>query len=299
MQKKAWRAILFFVLLIASGAAIWICEQKDWSIGEAIAGALTAIFIERLWLAIQDLLDTTNWKTSQRRLKRGRYVNDDTIIRISFAYLYRIKTGNKYLLIQNARNTGKYQPVGGVYKFTEKEKMYLKNHFQVKDDDKIPIDESSRNDYRLRMENRYLRAFMRRFNGKADRERMDNIGREFREELIDSGILKWKQIQYRFCGRHITELSFDEHFQVYELLLADIVELIPTKEQEQELQALMITPSEKYRFVTADEIKTLGIDTRAGDLIESIGDHSKKILEETEGSTIKAAGAGKVYEVRF
>ena len=147
-----------------------------------------------------------NWKTSQRRLKRGRYVNDDTIIRISFAYLYRIKTGNKYLLIQNARNTGKYQPVGGVYKFTEKEKLYLKNRFQVKDDNMIPIDESSRNDYRLRMENRYLRAFMRRFNGKADRERISNIGREFREELIDSGILKWKHIKYRFCGRHSEEI---------------------------------------------------------------------------------------------
>ena len=84
---------------------------------------------------------------------------------------------------------------------------------------------------------------------------------------------------------------------MYELLLADIVELISTKEQEQELKMLMQTPSEKYRFVTADEIKRLGIDTKTGNLKESIGDHSKKILEETEGSTIKAAGVGRVYEV--
>lgn len=297
MKKKVGSLILFILLTIILGFAIWICDCKDFGLGEAIAGAFLAFCLERIMLAVQDLTDTTDWKTSQRMLKRGGFINDDTIIRISFAYLYRVKVAEKYLLVQNARNTGKYQPIGGVYKFSDSEKLYLKKHFQVKDDNKIPIDESSRNDYRLRMESKYLRKFFRRFIRKADRELIDNLGREFKEELIDNGVLGWKRITYRFCGRHITNISFSEHFQIYEVLLADVVELLPTKEQEQDLRLLMNSKNDKYRFATADEIKSLGVDTQAGNLQESIGDHTIKILEENEGNLKKIARSGNVYTV--
>ena len=252
MKKRIWMLILWIVLTIGSGGAIWLFGEKNIGIGEAFAGALITIFIERSVRAFQDLWDTTDWRISQRRLRRGGFIGDDTLIRISFAYLYRIKVGNKYLLVQNSRNTGKYQPVGGVYKIKAAEKAELKNRFHVMDDNKIMIDESSRNDYRLRMENRYLRKFIKRFDShKAQRERIDNIGREFKEELIDTGILSWVQIQYRFCGRHMTELKFGEHFQIYELLLADVVELIPTAEQETDLKKLLSCQSDQYRFATS------------------------------------------------
>ena len=55
------------------------------------------------------------------------------------------------------------------------EKIELKNRFLVKDDNKVSIDESSRDDYRLRMENQYLRNFVKRFNKKAERERVDDL----------------------------------------------------------------------------------------------------------------------------
>ena len=216
---------------------------------------------------------------------------------ISFAYLYRLKVANKYLLVKNSRNTGKYQPVGGVYQLTENEKLYLKNRFQVKDDDKILIDESSKNDYRLRMENTYLRSFMRRFNGRAERETINDISREFKEELVDAGILNWTQIKYRFCGRYMTELRYEEHFQIFELQLSDVVELIPSIEQERDLLNLMRMSSEKYKFATASEIASLGIDTTSGNLVESIGDHTKRILEETENELLKIKDTGKVFSV--
>ena len=66
------------------------------------------------------------------------------MVRISFAYLFRIKIDGKYLLVRNTRGTEKFQPVGGVYKLFENEKIELKNLYQVMDDDKISIDESSR-----------------------------------------------------------------------------------------------------------------------------------------------------------
>lgn len=230
---------------------------------------------------------------------RGGFISNDTIIRISFAYLYRIKIGNKYLLVKNERGTGKYQPVGGVYKLKGNEKIELKNRYYVKDDNKVSIDESSRNDYRLRIENKYLRKFIRRFNTKAEREKVNDLSRKFIEELIEKGIADWNQITYRFCGRHITELQFSEHFQIYELLLADIVELLPTAEQENDLRQLMAQPSDVYYFATAEEIISLGVDIASGKLEESIGDHTKKTIQECEGQLIKTRNLGEEYTVNL
>lgn len=300
LKKKVFILIIGVVVTIVDGLAIWVFAKYSCGFGEAFAGALFAIFIEWVGRAFQDLSDTTDWKTSQRKLKRGGFIRDDTLIRISFAYLYRIKVGDKYMLVQNSRNTKKYQPVGGVYKLQDEEKNVLKNLFHVMDDNKIPIDESSRNDYRLRMENRYLRKFMNRFDSKkAKRERIDNVTREFKEELIDAGILDWDNISYRYCGRHITELKFGDHFQMYELLLADVVELLPTKEQERELRKLLPKYSPMYHFATAEQIICLGMDIESGNLQEWISDHSKKILQENEPQLMKTLGTGKVFSVNL
>lgn len=187
----------------------------------------------------------------------------------------------------------------GFYKLKGNEKLELKNLYYVKDDDKVSIDESSRNDYRLRIESKYLRQFVKRFDKKADRERIDNLSREFVEELIEKRIVNWNQITYRFCGRHITELRFGEHFQIYELLLADIVELLPTAEQENDLRQLMTQPSDLYLFATAKEIISLGVDTEIGELGESIGDHAKKTIQEYEDQLIKSRDFGKIYTVEL
>lgn len=165
------------------------------------------------------------------------------------------------------------------------------------DDDKIPLDESSRDDYRLRMESKYLRKFVKRFDGKARRERINNLSREFREELIETGIVDWSIIKYRFCGRHTTDLRFSEHFQIYELLLADVVELLPTADQEKDLQQLAQQHSDMYYYATANEIESLGIDVEAGKFEEIIGDHSKKVIQENEGKLLIVPGAGDSYTV--
>ena len=293
---KALKIIVFGLLSVIMFLIIVLFKINSWPVGSSISGLVLGFSLPSLWKSIQDLTDTTEWKTSQRKLKRGDFIKDDTIIRISFAYLYRIKIGDKYLLVKNERGTGKDQPVGGVYKLFGNEKIELKNRYKVKDDNKISIDESSRNDYRLRIENRYLRKFVKRFDCKADRERIDNLSREFREELIDKNIVNWNHISYRYCGRHITELHWGKHFQCYELLLADIVELLPTPEQEQDLRNLQNQHSENYRFVTAEEISSLGVNTNSGDLRETIADHSAKILQENEGMLISNSNVGKIYD---
>lgn len=128
------------------------------------------------------------------------------MVRISFAYLFRIKIDNKYLLVKNERGTGKYQPVGGVYKFFDNEKTILMNKFKVVDDSKLPLDNFSKNDYRLFVPCKFLKRFINRFNSSlSSREKIDDLSREFCEELGDA--TDWESIKYRYCGRHYTELS--------------------------------------------------------------------------------------------
>ena len=201
---KILKAVVLGGLSLILTGVIILFERNNWPAGSSLSGIALGFSLPVFWKSLQDLTDTTNWKTSQRKLKRGDFIKNDTLVRISFAYLYRIKVGNKYLLVKNERGTEKYQPLGGVYKFVGNEKIELKNRYQVKDDDKISIDESSRDDYRLRIENKYLRNFMKRFDRGANRERIDNLSREFKEELIDKSIVNWNSISYRYCGRHIT-----------------------------------------------------------------------------------------------
>lgn len=298
MGSKIGKFLFWSALSIIMLLGVVISEDYSCSVGVALASALSAILIEQAGKTFVDIMDTTNWKTSQRKLKRGGFIHGDTIIRISFAYLYRIKVGDKYLLVSNSRNTGKYQPVGGVYKYIRDEKLELKNLFHIMDDDKIPIDESSRDDYRLRVKNRYIRKFVRRFNSKkSSRERIDNVGREFREELIEKGILNWKEITYRYCGRYMSDIRFEEHFQVYEMQLFDVVELIPTEVQEQELNALIKQKNKAVRFATSETIECLGANTEAGKLGEWIGDHTKVTTQEYETELEKVSGVGGVYSI--
>lgn len=277
-----------------------ILDKKECDVGSSLAEISLGISLPYLWLKLQDLFDTTNWKTSQRKLLRGGFINSNTIIRISFAYLYRIKVDNKYLLVLNSRGTKKYQPVGGVYKYDAAEQTELRKRYHIIEDDKIKRDSSSQYDYRLQIKNKYLRRFVFRFNHFANREKVNNLGREFKEELIDTGILHWTELKYRICGRHIADIQYSKHFQIYELMLADVVEPLLTPQQEADIRTLMQSNEQAYRFANEKEIKSLGIDTESNQLVEIISDHTIKILQEYEDELLSIPGDNKkTYTVTF
>ncbi len=299
LKSKIIKTVLLSIVLLLCITTIVVFEVFSISVGSSLAGIVFGVCFPFEIMSIQDFSDSSSWKRSQRKLKRGGFISKETTVRISFAYLYRIKVDGDYLLVPNGRNTGKFQPVGGVYKLRDEEKLFLKNKFHVADDDKIPLDESSKNDYRLRIKNKYLRAFVERFDNGARRENVFDLSREFKEELVNTGILDWKQIKYRYCGRHIAELRFGEHFQIYELLLADIVELMPTEEQLNKLRALRTTKSDLYRFASAQEITSLGVNTSKVVNTETIGDHTKNILQEQEDNLIKMKETGEIFTVNI
>ncbi|WP_338133596.1 hypothetical protein [Staphylococcus felis] len=136
--------------------------------------------IPGIWRSTIYLVDNSNWKTSQRKLKRAGMLQDDTLIRISFAYLYRIKVDDRYFLVLNNRPE-KYQSVGGAYKFYEEEGEYLSRNIPAESDNRIPVDEVTKMDYRLLVKNKYLRRFVKRFNKTSYRENVKNLSREFDE----------------------------------------------------------------------------------------------------------------------
>mgnify|MGYP000053687649 CR=1 FL=1 len=301
-----WESLLFKFLaktfaIVALLVGIDFLSKKSCPAGTAFLGAFLGIVIKSFWESLQDYSDTTDWEKSQRKLQRGGFLSRNSIVRISFAYLYRIKIGREYFLVKNERGTGKYQPIGGVYKFDREEKMTLKDIFHVMDDDKISIDESSRNDYRLRLQNKYLRKFIEHFDETTHRENISDLSRELKEEVLNRfnqlGDTPWKEIKYRVCGRHITNIKFSDHFQIYEILLADIVELILSPEQENALKNLCIEYSDTYRLEQAEKIYSFGIDTAAQKLTEYIADHTPKILEEEQDKLVAIKNSQREYTI--
>lgn len=249
-------------------------------IPKAYFGVL-GILLGKLLFAVQNIWDNEEWKSSQRQLQRSGLLKKNTKIRISFAYLFRIKVDGKYLLVPNSR-TGKFQPVGGAYKFKDKERKYLDDEFAAEDDDCIPVNKATKNDYRLNIKNKYLRDFVKRFNNTKSRENISNLSREFKEELIKTDILDetiFGEIRYRYIGRHMTEI-IRTSFKPYELLLADILELELTKEQEEYLRGLLDQESDKYIFANNTQIKNQGMEFGTENLQDNIANHTWKILTE-------------------
>lgn len=290
MIKKILKCGTLLAISVIAIIVIVFFEMKSLPVGSSMGGLVAGITLQPFWASVVDFTDNINWKSSQRKLQRGKIIDKNTEVRISFAYLFRIKINGKYFLVKNKRGTGKYQPVGGVYKVHREEALYLRQNFFAEDDNKIPVDESSKGDYRLRFKNQYLRKFVRRFDRTSNREMVNDLSREFKEELFNTGILEQETfgtLNYTYCGRHMTDFKYGEHFQCYELLLADIVQVELTEAQEQKFIDLMGVTSDKYIFASDEEIKSLGVKAGSNDLAEKIGDHTKKILVENANCLIK------------
>ena len=60
MMEKVLNLILWIGLSICFGVIIWLCDEKKFGLGGAIAGALITMTIERSISAFIDLGDTTD-----------------------------------------------------------------------------------------------------------------------------------------------------------------------------------------------------------------------------------------------
>ena len=295
------KILLLFVISCVFLRGIFYFEFIKNSIGSTLSGTFLGITIPYFLSSMIDLSDNKSWKNSQRKLKRAGLIHKDTKIRISFAYLFRIKVDGKYFLVQNVR-TKKYQPVGGAYKLEPKEAQYLSEKIPVEDDDRIPIDTTTRGDYRLYVKNKDLRRFIKRFDKTPYRENINNLSREFIEELFTTNILDkdtFGDLTYKYCGRHITDVEYGDFFECYELLLADIIEVRLTNKQEELFRELMKKTDDQYIFATFNEIKTGGVKHGTSDLKDNIANHAPKILSENSDILINKSKYKNDIMIKF
>ncbi len=196
-------------------------------------------------------------------------------IRLSIAYLFRIKIDNKYLLVKSRRRNY-YQPVGGAFKtLPGSEKVFDK--LKVKPDRLVETEHGiAKNDLRVYMKGVNVIEFLEWFNSKEDRE--ISPWREFCEELISTEILPWKPfryIDYKFRGvvkSHILNLDTGGKgmflFEIYDLVIND--------EQKPVLEELLKNGNkEEYIWVDDYLIQRLGHDDRTKEQLFEIAPHTK------------------------
>lgn len=168
-------------------------------------------------------------------------------IRLSCAYLFRIRYNNKYLLIRGNR-IDQYQPIGGVYKYYDSFNG-LKENLELKDESESHFYENG--DLRLVTTGKHLVKFLDWFDTKKNRE--ITVIRELIEELEPSGIsienlIKQSQIEYLKTVKE--PITFSTHFQIDELKIFEIFEVKIPKEILND-----VLKSEHYLPVKAEYIE--------------------------------------------
>jgi len=198
-------------------------------------------------------------------------------VRVSMAYLFRIKVGDKYLLVRGNRIRDQYQPVGGVYKYFEGAKNAL-DSFGAVSDAFVKHDEDSKNDLRRVLQRgAKLPAFLEWFHSKRNRE--CDPWREFNDELIATGILNKDvfgpgSLRSEWVRSVGIGIRYSPEIEIHEYLFADVFELLPSSEQTADLEALQNTESDLYKFVDEQCIRSYGQTCGI-----RIGSHTWKILE--------------------
>ena len=168
-------------------------------------------------------------------------------IRLSCAYLFRIRYNNKYLLIRGNR-IDQYQPIGGVYKYYDSFNG-LKENLELKDESESHFYENG--DLRLVTTGKHLVKFLDWFDTKKNRE--ITVIREHIEEVEPSGIsienlIKQSQVEYLKTVKE--PITFSTHFQMDELKIFEIFEVKIPKEILDD-----VLKSEHYLPVKAEYIE--------------------------------------------
>ncbi|MBR2044409.1 MAG: hypothetical protein IJ946_08765 [Clostridia bacterium] len=244
------------------------------------------------------LLNALRFNASANNPKRGIFIINyfgAKKVRFSCAYLFRIYINGKYLLVRDEQGRNTFQPVGGVYKYTDADILDKMNAAQCM---RFGTGEDLDCDLRIIMPRNKVSKFKRWFNSEKGRETQANLYREFKEEILDriDGIdySVFDEIKYRCCGTHIESSRMGERDM--QVRIADVVELYPTPQQEKVFLKLMEHESNVYYFATKEEIYELG--RTGGNQIQTISNHTYKILFEEEKRLKRNKHSGKFHKAR-
>lgn len=180
-----------------------------------------------------------------------------TRVRISASYLYRIRVDNEYLLVRGHR-FDHFQPVGGVYK-AHPSSLGIRKDMKILDDNLLTPDSVSNGDLRVRVPGKKLIPFVRWFESETGRE--TDGWREFYEELIATEILStdvFRYVKYDRIERLYRPMKFSPWANSQEILIADILELLPTPEQLVQLRELKTRSDLPILWASEGQIRRMG-----------------------------------------
>jgi hypothetical protein len=270
-MKYILQIVLGIVLIFV--IPIFISEEfKNGLIESGIIIIITLIIVEGGY-------DTyINRKRLKLTIKCRLLTRKNEHIHFSMSYLYRIKINDKYLLIKNS-NWSHYQLVGGKYKRNTYTQKVLKDLGAI-DDLKMPTHGLMKDDLAVFVPAKNAIKFIDWFNSKNDRE--ISHWREFYEELIEgkaTSVLSQKifpYVNYNYMGTVLTPLKRSHGWYCWEILQYDILDLLPTPEQQKELEILCNNGDTDYiKWANEDLINHLGYDSREKKNLYSIGEHTK------------------------
>ncbi|MFE9422048.1 hypothetical protein ACFYNO_03680 [Kitasatospora sp. NPDC006697] len=262
MKKLAFYSLALVACLLAA----FLLRGSTW--GDLATGGVATLL-----LPLFDSLLSSRLRIRHRWYSL-RYATSD--IRVSAAYLFRIKVDDRYLLIRSNR-APHFQPVGGVYKASRDGKAFLAA-IGARDDDLIPIDTESASDLRIRIKGSQLPRFYDWFDARKGRE--DSPWREFHEELIEPGILSPADFPYVFhdyLGREVDRIRHSRHADSLEILIADVYDLLPTARQEAALRTLLASHGPTVAWATADTIRRRGA-VPGGQQTIDIAQHAIRVI---------------------
>lgn len=239
-----------------------------------IENVATGLFVNACSSAVGTMFK--NKKELQSILKLISISDKD--VRFSISYLFRIKIDEKYLLIKGGR-IEQYQPIGGVYKYNDLFLSKIDEWGIMNDEGNIPLDDASKKDLRVRVPKKYVSTFIKWFESKKDRE--TTVFREFEEEVLNeipekSYLFSNSLFQPRFIRRNNNGLKYSKHFDCHEILIADIFEIVLTKEQETALKEL-VSKNTDFKLVSAKDIERDHFMENG--MSYRIGEHTKETLE--------------------
>lgn len=182
--------------------------------------------------------------------RRGRQ------IRVSYAYLFRLQYKNLYLLVKDEQGRDEYHPVGGVYKYYP-DAINIEETFEGSYDGLFEITPDTNDDLRLIIGNSKLKEFNKWFRSYQERETYKNLSREFKEELIETGILSKKifdQITYKYVGSY-THKDKNEKLNIKQIHHFDIFSIRLTAQQQKEMDKLRERNDNRYIFASENNIE--------------------------------------------
>lgn len=221
--------------------------------------------------------------------------------RVTCSYHFRIMNSNYSYLLIDEHKDNVYRPVGGVYKYDSL--LDVATEFEGVYDGLYGVVDDTENDLRLIIGHRHEKKFFDWFASKVHRETINDLTREFREELLDSKILDpnfFKKLTYSYVGS-CKKQSVHEKLGIPQIQYYDIVSVQLNEDQQSALKkaAKIVHGQNKSTYIFATQEDISRGYAEYGGVRYDISSSAKLILVQNASSLSKDSRLTGIYSPKI